>query len=118
MDIEQIAEVCHEANRVYCLQQGDTSHKPWAETPFAIKQSAIAGVLYVQENPDAPIWFLHEQWRKHKAAEGWVHGAEKDFDAKTHPCMVDYKDLPPMQRVKDALFRSIARALTNGENDV
>lgn len=118
MEIDQIAEICHEANRIYCLHQGDTSHRPWNQTPFAIKQSAIAGVLYVQENPDAPLNFLHENWRKHKAAEGWAYGEIKDESIKTHPCMLDYKDLPEMQRLKDTLFRSIARALINGEKDV
>lgn len=113
--VEQIAEVCHEANKAYCLSLGDTSHSPWHTTPWSIKQSAIAGVVFVQENPSAPLDFLHENWRKRKAAEGWEYGTEKDIDAKTHPCMVPYEELPPEQRVKDKLFRAIVKTLTQGE---
>ena len=86
MEIEQMAEVCHEANRAYCLSLGDTSHKPWKETAWSIKQSAIAGVVFLQEKPDAPLNFLHENWRKRKAAEGWFFGETKDEEKKTHPC--------------------------------
>lgn len=117
MEIEQIAEVCHEANRTYCRSQGDLSHKLWTETPWSIKQSAIAGVVFLQENPDAPLEALHEKWREHKKANGWVFGEEKDDLTKTHPCMLPYADLPKIQQVKDALFRTIVRALTSGETN-
>lgn len=115
MDVEQIASVCHEANRQYCLMLGDASQKSWREAPWSLRQSAIAGVVFVQENPDAPLSFLHENWRKHKAAEGWIFGEEKCDEKKTHPCMRPYEELPPEQRVKDTLFRAIAKALSQGE---
>jgi hypothetical protein len=111
MDIEKIAKVCHETNRAYCAGLGDTSHKPWEETSWAIKQSAIAGVAFVQENPDASLGFVHENWRKHKQIEGWVYGEEKSEEKRTHPCMRPYEELAPEQRVKDKLFRAIALSL-------
>lgn len=112
---DQIAAVCHEANRRYCAERGDYSHKPWEDTPWSIKQSAIAGVVWTIENPDALLSMQHEQWRQYKIAEGWVYGAEKDIDNKTHPCLVSYEEMPPEQRVKDALFRGIVQALVKGE---
>lgn len=118
MDVDHIASVCHEANRRYCFSLGDMSHKPWEETPWSIKQSAIAGVVFVRENPDAPLNFLHENWRKHKIAEGWVYGTEKNIEEKTHPCLVPYEELPPEQAVKDKLFRAVVKSLTEGETNV
>ena len=118
MDIEKIAAVCHAANRQLCLALGDDSQVSWSEAPWSLRQSAIAGVAMLQENPDAPLNFVHENWRKFKAAQGWVYGAEKNDETKTHPCMVPYEELPPEQQVKDKLFKAIVIALTQGEKHV
>lgn len=115
MEVEQIAEVCHEANRIYCATQGDFSHKNWKETSWSLKQSAIAGVVFLQENHEASLGALHEQWRENRKVQGWVYGEIKDEATKTHPCMRPYEDLPAMQKAKDALFRSIVKALTPGD---
>lgn len=116
MEPEDIAKVCHDAIRSFCMTHGDTSHKSWEEAPFAIKQSAIAGVVWLIQNPNAKLNALHENWRKYKQIEGWIYGPEKDFDAKTHPCMVPYEELAPEQQVKDKLFRAIVASLTSGDN--
>ena len=118
MDVEQIAQVCHEANRRLCVTQGDTSHMSWEATPWSGKQSAIAGVVFLQNNPDASLSALHESWRKRKMEEGWRHGAERDDLVKTHPASLPYEELPPQQQVKDRLFRAIVIALSQGENNV
>lgn len=118
MEVEQIAEICHEANRVYCLSQGDASQKVWSEAPWATRQSAIAGVVFIIENPDAKLDALHENWRQRKKAEGWAYGEERDELSRTHPCMVPYEELPPAQRAKDSLFRAIVKALNPGETHV
>ncbi|MFD0468599.1 RyR domain-containing protein [Nonomuraea thailandensis] len=54
---------------------------------------------------------MHEAWCEHKRAEGWTYGPDKDPDAKTHPCLVPYDQLPVEQRVKDAVFHAIVGAL-------
>jgi hypothetical protein len=40
-----------------------------------------------------------------------VHGEVKDAAAKTHPCLVDYADLPHEQKVKDDLFAAVVGVL-------
>lgn len=112
MEVEQIAEVCHEANRAYCLSHNDKSHKPWKETSWSTKQSAIAGVVYLIENPEASLAGLHQHWLDTRKREGWVYGEEKDELAKTHPCMLPYEELPELQKKKDDLFRAIVLVLT------
>lgn len=51
------------------------------------------------------------------AAHGWRRGAAKDPAAKTHPCLIPYADLPGCERVKDAVFAAIVRAMSGGDRD-
>ena len=104
-----IAERCHETNRAYCEAIGDFSQKPWADAPEEFKNSALQGVLFFLENPDATPETMHANWMKERLAAGWVLGEVKDLEAKTHPCLVDYEFLPKLQRVKDALFINTIR---------
>jgi hypothetical protein len=45
---------------------------------------------------------------KDKVEAGWVYGDEKNPEAKTHPCIVEYHQLPEFQKFKDEIFRAIA----------
>jgi len=103
------AELCHEANRGYCESLGDTSQAPWAETPDWQKNSAIAGVQAIWDNPDITPEESHMGWLAQKTAEGWQHGEVKDAGAKTHPCIMPYMELPEDQRAKDTIFGYTAR---------
>lgn len=109
-DIERIARICHEVNRVYCLGLGDTSQPPWDEAPEWQKSSAIEGVRFHQKNPDAPASASHESWMAQKERDGWVYGPEKNPEKKQHPCMVAFDELPPEQQFKDVLFATIVKA--------
>ena len=48
-----------------------------------------------------------------KVADGWGYGETKDPEAKTHPCMVAFDQLPREQQAKDFIFRSIVHAMAN-----
>lgn len=111
MTDEQIARVTHEANRALCAAQGDFSQPAWDDAPEWQRESAIAGVRMARENPFAHPIDFHASWSEQKIADGWRHGAVKDAEAKTHPCLVSYEDLPEEQRRKDHLFSGVARAL-------
>jgi hypothetical protein len=111
MTVEQIAEICHEANREYCQALGDDSQKSWHYAPKWQKESAIAGVQFHLDNPNAGPQASHESWMAQKEADGWVFGEEKDGTAKTHPCMVPFDQLPKEQQAKDVLFRNTVHAL-------
>jgi len=111
MDNTSIAQVCHEANRAYCLTLGDTSQVAWADAPDWQKNSAIAGVSFCLDNPDAPPSANHDSWLKQKEADGWKYGEVKDAEKKEHPCFVPYEQLPIEQQKKDALFKAIVAAL-------
>lgn len=108
----ELARVCHEANRAICEAFGDHSQKPWEQAEQWQKDSAIKGAIFAMQNSAAPPAAQHEAWMRDKAADGWVYGPVKDADAKTHPCMVPYDQLPPEQRAKDHVFKALVNTLT------
>jgi hypothetical protein len=107
--IEQIARICHEANRGYCIVLGDNSQPSWDDAPGWQRESAVLGVkLHISgdHGPEAS----HKSWMDQKVTDGWVYGAVKDPVAKTHPCLVPFDQLPKEQQAKDYIFRAIVLA--------
>lgn len=116
-----IAHACHERNRQVCIQNGEENVAPvWEEYDDELKETTINGVIFtlekLRENElrERPIPLNHIipqqakdnhiNWMKDKVKAGWVYGEVKDFDKKTHPCMVDYDKLPKVQQMKDFVF--------------
>ncbi|MCC6798304.1 MAG: hypothetical protein IT366_24540 [Candidatus Hydrogenedentes bacterium] len=112
MRIVDVARICHEANRAYCLSAGE----PWTEANWnnaaqEVRDSAIAGVKFRLANPGALPSAQHDQWFETKKAQGWVYGPVKDAMQKTHPCMVAWDALPMIEQAKDVLFMGIVLSL-------
>lgn len=107
---EQIARICHEANAAICRAHDDNSQSPWDDAPEWARKSSAAGVDWRLVNLDAPIEAQHVEWCKAKYADGWIYGAVKDAEKKTHPCLVEYDQLPLAQRLKDHVFVAIVTA--------
>lgn len=109
---EQIAQVCHEANREITRMIGDVPvQAPWTEITDDMRVSTISGVKWALENPLATSAERHWHWVKTKQQQGWVHGSERDEAKKTHPAMVVWTDLGESVKRKDDLFGAIVRAL-------
>lgn len=124
MKVEDIAAICHDANRTLCILQGDFSQPAWPSAPDWQKESAVAGVKFhvSQRVRPVPPSASHESWLRQKEADGWKYGPVKDADKKEHPCFVPYEELPREQQVKDYLFGAIVSGLepflcTCGPND-
>lgn len=113
---EQVAKICHEANRVFCEFLGDLSQTSWEMAPLWQKNSAIDGVNFHRQNPDAGDAASHNNWMEHKLKEGWVYGPVKDPAANppTHHCLVPFEELPPEQQLKDKMFRTLVHACNVG----
>lgn len=113
MDQNDIARVCHEANRALQAIHGDPAPSPaWADAPEWQRESAIEGVTAAQAG--ATPEQQHEAWCASKRRDGWTYGPVKDAQARTHHCLVSYAELPPEQQVKDAVFVAIVGALSEG----
>lgn len=111
MKIEQIAQVAHEINKAYCEALGDNSQTSWEDAPQWQKESAVLGVIFHMENPDAGPDASHGSWMKQKLEDGWVYGPVKDAEKKQHPCIVPFDLLPVEQKAKDFLFRQVVHSL-------
>ena len=107
--IEACARAAHEANRAYCIAIGDASQPSWETAPEWQKSSARNGVIGAMSGNTPKE--SHESWLREKQATGWKHGPVKDPEKREHPCFVPYDDLPPAQRVKDAIFITVVRAV-------
>lgn len=113
MSIENIAQVAHEINKAFCESIGDNSQPTWGDAPEWQKSSAINGVKFHLENPNAGPDESHKSWLKQKEEEGWKYGPVKNPETKEHPCFVPYDELPVNQRSKDYLFKQIVHSLKN-----
>ena len=111
LSVRDVAAVCHEANRALCNALGDSSQPTWETAPEWQQESAVKGVEFCLANPEAPPSANHECWLDQKLADGWVYGPVKDAEAKTHPCIVPYDELPREQQAKDHLFKAVVAAL-------
>lgn len=111
--IERIARVCHEANRAYSLEISDGMQLPeWDMASPQHRESLRYGVSFRLQNPDAATEAQHNAWMETKLSQGWVYGEIKNEVQKTHPCLVQYPQLPESQRIKDRLFCAIVAALS------
>lgn len=110
-DIENIARTAHGANLEWCQSHGDWSITPWVDAPDWQKESVMDGVRFHVNNPSMSPEQSHENWCKFKEKDGWVWGERKDPVAKTHPCLLDYWDLPFHHRMKDHIFRAVVHAM-------
>lgn len=106
-----IASICHDANRALCIATGDLSQALWGDAPAWQRSSAIDGVEFLLERPESGDSALHENWWAGKLKDGWTYGPVKDPEAKTHPCLVRFVDLPLAQKAKDRLFVAIVRSM-------
>jgi RyR domain len=111
MTIKEIAKVCHNANKSLCEINDDFSQLDWDSAHQWQRDSAIKGVTFRLDNPDALPSAQHDAWMVDKVNDGWVFGEVKDPTAKTHPCLVPHSQLPEFQQVKDVLFQAIVDAL-------
>jgi hypothetical protein len=114
VSLEALARVAHEVIRAWCEFNGDLSAPPWSEAPAWQRDSALEGVRFYLENPNADDGATHEAWLADKRRNGWTYGPVKDAEAKQHPCMVPFGQLPPTQQFKDRLFRTVVLAGLGG----
>lgn len=111
--LTKIAKVCHEVNRAYCQALGDNSQLPWDDAPDWQRESAVNGVKFHMENPNAGPDASHNSWLAEKERTGWKYGTVKDADKKEHPCFLPYDMLPVDQRAKDYIFSAIVKVLAD-----
>lgn len=101
------AILAHEGNRNICALEGDLSKLPWDQTPEKDKDITMSSVMAVYENRNITPEEMHEAWMRKKISQGFVYG--DGIVPNTHPCLVDYKELSIMHKLKDLAFISTVK---------
>jgi ryanodine receptor 2 len=67
-----------------------------------------AGDIKLPANVEGNIEFLarnvHENWSKMRMDEGWTYGEDLSVRVMTHPCLVEYEDLPEKEKEYDRMI--------------
>jgi hypothetical protein len=113
---EQIASIIHEANRQLRLVLGCSPGPHWTECDQQLKDSVVNGVEKALDG--ATPQELHEEWVVCKSAQGWTWGVIRDHRHRRHPCLVPYDELPPDQQLKNQMFQTMVRVLSQNEETV
>ena len=109
--IYRIGRVCHEANRAFCLENGETNSPLWDHACDELKESVAAGVVLALGDENITPDEMHDSWVKFMLAHGWKYGHALDVEYKMHPNLIEYDSLPMLQRTKDELFLGIVNSL-------
>lgn len=112
-DIVEIAKLAFNANANYCKLLNQKTLKNWDEASDQIRESTINGVETLINNPEMTPEESHKNWMEWRGENGWIWGEVKDEEKKTHPNMVEYDELPDTEKIKDFIFHSIVRSLSN-----
>jgi hypothetical protein len=112
MSDEAIAQVVHYANiGMQAVTGDDMPSQPWMWEPRSLRAATTNGVRRVRQVGVTPQE-NHENWRAEKHAQGWVYGRQKDPEAKTHPCLVPWEQLPESAKRRTMVFHAVVTALT------
>lgn len=110
---EDIARVTHAAQRELQIIQGDPKISPlWGQAPDYQIRESTAGVREILWNRELTAERHHELWVIRMMADGWVYGAVKNWERKTHPNLLPFTELPAEQQLKNHVFIAIVRAMT------
>jgi DNA-binding transcriptional MerR regulator len=109
---EDILRVVHAANREWQIVTGDPKPSPpWDDASDYEVSTGMATVAAALADPAMTPEQNHQRWMDHLVSEGWRWGEVKDEQAKTHPDLVPFHELPEHEKQKDRLFIGIVRAL-------
>ncbi len=100
----EIAKICNQANRHYCIDNQLVAPAKWDDLPSGIQESIVSGVAEVIADPKVTPAEMHQKWVDYKKAGGWKYGKVKDVNKKLHPSLVPFEKLPKVEQAKDFIF--------------
>lgn len=102
----EIARVFHETGRAVQAVLGDENpSQPWDAEQDWIRAGTVSGVFWARAGMTPRE--VHENWCRERERLGWSYGPVKDYELKTHPCLVPFGMLPPEQQLKNELLCAI-----------
>lgn len=108
----QIAYVVHEVVRAYVEARGGYM-TPWSDARPGERKAMLHVVRNVRRQPDTPPGERHAAWCDRRRAEGWRWGPVLDIEAKAHPSLMPWPELPEDDRVRECLMIGAVKCLMN-----
>ena len=115
----RIARTVHHANLGWNIGLNDPAPDPgfdilqyWQQEFLLNRVELIEQNLGILDDEDLAR-FIHQVWVDLMISREWELGEKKDPTANppTHPCLQDFKLLPPEQQAKDYMAINIVRGL-------
>lgn len=113
LDHEAMAAILHEANRQLSMTYGETPDLPWSDPalPEHCRESARNNITFSLDIGSFDPKDAHQRWMDNKLADGWRYGGMKSYEKKTHPCLLPWDQLSPLQKRKDIMWQRLLQAL-------
>ena len=112
MHYKDVARIVHSVVREYnILHNIPGDNFTWYRMSPDYRISIEESVKREMENPAKSPAESHEKWLKARIDDDWVWGPHKSQEMKTHPCIVPYDELPPVQKFKDTIFSKMVALL-------
>lgn len=72
--------------------------------PRPIDTSQVEFDRDLQDLASSLVVNAHETWARQRIADGWSYGPQRDDEAKEHPCLVPYDELPESEKEYDRIM--------------
>ena len=115
VSFEDLCRMCHNAIGEIKRAAGEPSQVSWGNAEEWQKQSTSDQVEYHMRTPGSPPDMSHNKWMANKIKQGYKYGATVDNVAKTHNCLVQFEELPPIQQLKDSIIQVIVDSLVHNK---
>jgi hypothetical protein len=110
-ELAQVAMVVHTAVNAYAQLLGEKA-VAWEDLPAPNRKGVINSIERIVHGDIGGPVGCHDAWLTFMTENGWTFGETKDYEAKTHPQLKPWSELPAEQRRKDFLFHAVVKALT------
>jgi RyR domain len=99
LDDEDLARICHEAHLALRIGLNDSAEDMHWDALPGKRKDLVTGEVRAFREGKTPAE-VHQLWADTMRADGWRHGAARNFILKTHPDLVPYSELPPEGQAK------------------
>lgn len=69
--------------------------------PAPIDTSGVTLTKEIEELTELLAKNAHDNWARQRFADGWTYGPQRNDQAKQHPCLVHYEQLPDSEKEYD-----------------